>query len=673
MKNLLFGIVILGIAFHSQAGSTDVKSKIKEVTVFLQGAQISRVAEIQLVSGFSDLVFTELPVGLTESSIQVKAKESVKILSVNYRVNDNHEYSDESQISKIDKEIKNKQFEINKLRKQILVYSEEEKILLQNSSFEGIESGVNLEELKLAADYFRARLKEIAFIKLDFDQELALLQEESNRLKIQKQQIQNTRPEPTGEIIVRVETEVTGKQKFEIGYFIHSAGWIPEYDVRVNDISKPLVISVKAKVYQNSGEDWEKVSLVLSTDNPQKSNQKPTLSPWLLRYGQPYRPTPVDSPGKGRVKGKIVDAQTGEPLAFANVVLESNGRIVAGASTDYDGNYIFQNVDAGYYDLKVTYVGFQTSFTKGLIVNNDQIRFYDVSLESSQEQLAEIIVTDFAIPLIDSDNISSGGTLTAEELQRMPNRNNDVLASDVGGIFEDNNVRGARNDETLMYVDGMRVIGSNEYVPQQQIETPTNIRYEIEVPYTILSDGEKYVVRIVDHSIPTEYEYFCAPKITEDVFLVAKLTNWSDLNLLSGGSSIYFEGTYMGKSFVDAKSTKDTLSISVGRDNNVLVVREQIKDFKSLQVIGSNTKETRGYKISIRNNRTIPVTLTLEDQLPISTLKEITVEPIDISTANYNEETGVLQWKLNLENRESKKVSFKYSVKYPKTKVLYLE
>lgn len=652
MKNLLFGILILGMTFQTHATVTDVKSKIKGVTVFLQGAQVSRVAEIQLASGSSDLIFTELPVGLTESSIQVKTKENVKILSVNYRVNDNHENNDESQISEIDREIKNKQFEINKLRKQITVYGEEEQILLKNSSFEGLESGVNLEELKLAADYFRTRLKEIAFKKLDCEQEVSMLQEESNRLKSEKQKIQNTRPEPTGEIVVRVETKIAGKQNFEIGYFVHSAGWIPEYDVRVNDISKPLVLSVKAKVYQNSGEDWEKVSLVLSTDNPQKSNQKPTLSPWLLRYGQPYRPTTMNTPGKGqgRIKGKIVDAQTGEPLAFANVVLESDGKVVAGASTDYDGNYIFQNVAAGYYDLKVIYIGYQTSFTKGLFVNNDQIRFYDVSMENSQEQLSDVVISAYSVPLIDSDNTVSGGTVTAEEIHKIPNRNANAFASEVGGVTS-----------------------SNEFIPQQQVETPTNIRYEIEVPYTILSDGEKYVVRIVDHSIPTEYEYFCAPKITEDVFLVAKLTDWSSLNLLSGESSIYFEGTYMGKSFVNARNTEDTLSLSVGRDNNVLVVREQIKDFKSTQVIGSNVKETRGYEISVRNNRSVPISLTIEDQLPISTLKEISVEPIELSLTTLDEETGILQWKLELEPKKSEEVTFKYVVKYPKSKSLYLD
>ncbi len=176
---------------------------------------------------------------------------------------------------------------------------------------------------------------------------------------------------------------------------------------------------------------------------------------------------------QGTLKGVIRDKDTQEPLAFANVVIEIGGANKGGAQSDFDGNYTIKPIPPGSYDLRATYVGYNTVLIKGVIINPDAIRFLDVEMESTAEQLPEIVVSAYEIPLINPDETVSGGSVTAEEIQKMPNRSANAVATTVGGVFSEDgergNVRGAREDQTVMFIDGIRVLGSTS-LPESAIE-----------------------------------------------------------------------------------------------------------------------------------------------------------------------------------------------------------
>ncbi len=176
---------------------------------------------------------------------------------------------------------------------------------------------------------------------------------------------------------------------------------------------------------------------------------------------------------QGTLKGTIYDKETKEPLAFANIVIELGGANQGGAQSDFDGNYVIKPIPPGTYDLRATYVGYNTMLIKGVIINPDVIRFLDVELESTAELLPEIVVSDYKIPLINKDETISGGHVTAEEIQKMPNRNANAIATTIGGVFSEDgergNVRGARTDQTIMYIDGIRVLGTTA-LPESAIE-----------------------------------------------------------------------------------------------------------------------------------------------------------------------------------------------------------
>jgi uncharacterized protein (TIGR02231 family) len=199
----------------------------------------------------------------------------------------------------------------------------------------------------------------------------------------------------------------------------------------------------------------------------------------------------------------------------------------------------------------------------------------------------------------------------------------------------------------------------------------TNFEFDISLPYTINSDGKTTIVEIQNLILPATYQYYCAPKLDPTAFLLAQITGWEDYNLLSGSINLYFEGTYVGKSNLDVKNTKDTLDFSLGRDENIVIERKKQKEYNSSKFLGENRNESFAWEINVRNKKKTPVTIVVEDQIPLSTDKQIEIEKEETSNAKFDEITGILSWKLNLKSAETQSIKFSYSVKYPKDKIMY--
>jgi outer membrane receptor protein involved in Fe transport len=166
----------------------------------------------------------------------------------------------------------------------------------------------------------------------------------------------------------------------------------------------------------------------------------------------------------GTLQGKVIDADTKEELPFVNIVLEVGGSQQGGASSDINGKYVIKPIPPGKYDVRASFIGYNEVLVRGVQINANQTRFFDIEMKSSAIGLEEVVVIDYKVPLIDKDKTVSGGTVTQEEIQKMPNRSVGAIAATIGGVFsrdgEAGNVRGARGDATRYYIDGMPVIGS---------------------------------------------------------------------------------------------------------------------------------------------------------------------------------------------------------------------
>lgn len=199
-------------------------------------------------------------------------------------------------------------------------------------------------------------------------------------------------------------------------------------------------------------------------------------------------------------------------------------------------------------------------------------------------------------------------------------------------------------------------------------QTAINTQFSINLPYTVESSNKPTLVEIGNHEVVASYQYSVAPKLDADAFLLAKASGWADLNLLPGEANVFFEGTFVGKTFVDPASVNDTLSLSLGRDKRIVVKREKVKDFTSRKAIGANIRETYAYEVSVRNNRLEPVTIVVEDQVPVSQNSQIEVSVADTGGSSWNKETGKLTWLWTVAPSDTRKATFRFEVKYPKDK-----
>ncbi|MFT3678775.1 MAG: mucoidy inhibitor MuiA family protein [Ferruginibacter sp.] len=212
--------------------------------------------------------------------------------------------------------------------------------------------------------------------------------------------------------------------------------------------------------------------------------------------------------------------------------------------------------------------------------------------------------------------------------------------------------------------------GLDDYVSVADKEL--DVTFDIDLPYDVPTNGKAQTAVLKEYEVPAKFKFYAVPKLDKEVFLLAEVADWEKLNLLPGEANIIFEGTYIGKSFIDPSSTQDTLNLTMGRDKRVVVKREKLMDFSSVKFLGTNKKQVFTYELTVKNNKKDSIDILLKDQYPISQDKEVEVELLEESGAMNNTEVGVLTWKLKLAPGEVKKLRISYSVKYPKDKMLNL-
>lgn len=210
-------------------------------------------------------------------------------------------------------------------------------------------------------------------------------------------------------------------------------------------------------------------------------------------------------------------------------------------------------------------------------------------------------------------------------------------------------------------------------IPITQKAQQTVFSYEINVPYTIIADGKYNMVEIKNVEVPVLYQYYAVPKLQKEAFLLALIKNWESYDLLEGEANLFFEGTYIGKSYLHLQNAGDTLQISLGIDKAVTVNRVKQKETDSRQFIGNQQTANRFFEISARNNKKQAIEILITDQFPQSTQADIVVENREYNGGKLDEKTGKVQWLIPVKSGEEQKVKLKYSVKYPKNISIDLE
>lgn len=536
MKKYLFFIILLLIPVLgiSQLETKHVlETKVNAATLYLTGAELSRETQINLKRGNNLLIFKGLSPFVNEKSVRISGDIDLSILSISTKTN---YLTKEKELPVIQKLKDSLQIIVEKLRlnsDEISAYKAEKEMIMANKSIGGTNNGVPISELKQSADFFRERL-------MDINKRIAKLEWKNIKLKSLSQKYRNELKEVNArssysekDVLVLLSSEADRNSKIKLQYLVSNAGWAPGYDIKAIDLNKPINLTYKAKVFNNTTVAWENIDMKLSIADPTLSISKPELKPWYLDYYTSYN----NKKGKG------------------------------------------------------------LGYMQNMIVQDAELERRDKGLELT----------------VKTDNYS-------------------------------------------------------------ELDIPDlNTEFQIKSKYSVPADDKPYVVEIEEHTLPAIFEHFAVTKMDKGVFLLGKIIGWEDLSLVDGYANIYFKGTYLGESLIKTRNVKDTLDLSLGRDEKVMVTRSKLKDYSSKQLIGGKLKETLAFELIAKNNRKTPVNIEIYDQVPISKNSEIEVKVLEISNAQYNPVTGEVKWRYNLQPGESRKMKLSFSIKYPKNQTIEVQ
>ena len=531
MKKILTLLIVGLLSLNSIAQSSVVESAIKSVKVYTQNAEITREINTKLIAGQQEIVLSDISLYIDPSSLQVQIENSknVQLLSAKYERDYLTDKKEIPEIVKLKEELENTMIEIawEKEQKTILVGMED---ILNKNKVLGGDSGFTPAQVIELTNVYKVKLLEIRKELNKITLKEKKLNIKRNKLQNQLNELQASFNRPSGNIVLIVSAKNPTTVNLKCTYIVSNAGWTPMYDLRSAGITENVKLNYKANVYQNTGQEWKAVKMIVSTGNPSLSNDRPILNP-----------------------------------LYASISPEPELGIVSA-------------------------------------------RFY---------------------PTVEDE----------EEVVASPQK--------------------IEKKEKVAYEDAYKY---NTQVSQNQI----NVEYVINQKQDIASDGKVNMLGLIDYELDTQYVYHSVPKLDESAFLLAKISNWGQYNLVSGEANLFFEGAYVGKSFINSAVTADELLLSMGRDNSIVIERKAIKEYTSSKFIGSKKKEQFGYEIIVKNKKSIPIEIEILDQIPISQDKKIEIILDENGSANHTKEEGKLLWKLKIEAGQSKKERFVYTVKYPK-------
>jgi hypothetical protein len=603
MKKLLLIFGLFYASISLFSQEQTIKTKIEKVKVFLSGAQISRSAKVNIAAGKSTIVFDDIPVNVNEESILVNSTGDFMMLSVLNQIESNPVgVGSAEELTLLNRQLKQYNDSIAFEKSRLEIYKSQLSLLARLDNKFDPQDSFSLNDIKDAIEFQNVKLSDIKTSEIKSNDKILFYNSKIQELNMKISNLPQKITVQKRKVVVDLSSEAPTLGNFTISYYTGSAQWSSSYDIRVKDINNPVELHHKADIIQYTGENWDNVMISLSNGNPAESAIKPNLLANYIEYTAPVEVLKLYGIKEDKTISGTVTDKN-DGQPLPGVNVQIQGTSI-GAITDLNGKFTIL-APKGSTAILFSFVGYKNKLSP---INNQIV---NIQLEYNNQQLDEVVVVGYG-------------------------------------------------------VQKKQVVGATTSVPVNTVINQTSVEFDIDFPYNIPSDNRKHSVMIRELSFPASYQYYCVPKLNKEAFLIAKITNWENSDLSEGSANLYFEGTYLGKSQLNLKGVKDTLLLSLGRDKNIKIERTTLKDNSSKQLIGNKKTDEKGYQISIKNLKKQPVNLLVEDQLPLSTLEEILITPLELNNGEFDQNTGSIKWPIRIESQKEKTIVFRYSIKYPK-------
>ena len=163
----------------------------------------------------------------------------------------------------------------------------------------------------------------------------------------------------------------------------------------------------------------------------------------------------------GSIKGTVKDKRTGEVIPFATVIVKDKDVVIATGTTDFDGKYNINPVNAGVYNLTCNFIGYADFNLNGVTVYSGKPKVVNFNMTVESTMIQEVTVT------AQEELIETGKTseiVSSEEIKNLPYRNLSQIVGTTAGVFQQDgsgsfNVRGSRSSTNVIFIDGVKVRG----------------------------------------------------------------------------------------------------------------------------------------------------------------------------------------------------------------------
>lgn len=233
---------------------------------------------------------------------------------------------------------------------------------------------------------------------------------------------------------------------------------------------------------------------------------------------------------------------------------------------------------------------------------------------------------------------------------------------------------GEMNAESKKLLQNRRALSdmAESSVPIEMKENITMMEYAFPQRMDLASGNKSQELKMQTQEVQADYKYFTAPCVDSKVYLVANIPDWEQYNFSTGQMSLYFEGTYIGNSVINADEIADTLKISLGPDIAISTKTEKVKDFNKIAFLSTKKQIQSGKDLIVKNNKTTSIDIVMQERIPLSTDGEMEIEIKDLSGGKLNPETGIVEWTATLKPGEQLKKRLAFVVKIPKNQKVVL-
>ena len=629
-SKLMLMAMALMLVTVAKAENKKVTPELKHVTVFTNGAQVERTHSMNLLAGEQIVTFTGLSPYTDVKSMQIKAHGKLTVLGVNYRTVHPDSLQRIKQLREAEQKVKQTDDKEREMKSQLEVVNAQLEMLKTNCSTGNRTAVTPLANIKELNTYYAQEMLELKKKAISIDQELTKLAEVREKQQKTADSIAHLKLKTITEAELKLQVPQAGKVDFTLTYYVKNAGWYPTYDLRSEGVGQPLQLSYKANMFQNTKEEWKNIPVTLSSANPNRSNIAPELRTYWLDYGRSAPRYDNEAVAEG-VSGVVTD-ENGEPIIGATVKVVGAS---LGTVTDTKGYYCI-SLPRNDTQLSFSYIGYltQTHHVKGSTLN--------VRMKEDNTTLNDVVVIGY-------------GTKRKMSSRKLAKLN--AEEADEGEVLKSKEM----------------IKPENNLIDVREQKAQFGYEFEIKQPLTMTSDGKTTTTEIARYQLPATYQYLGIPRADKDAFLMADATQWQQYSLLEGEANVYFENSFVGKTILDPTVITDTLHFSLGRDNGIRIQRAQISGRSTRRLLSTTQEQNLTWRITVKNSRKEPVSLTLRDQIPVSENSNITVTTEELSGGQLDKTTGIVEWQLQLQPNEQREYIVAYKVKYPKSRWLNVE